>query len=386
MSQDHAAGSSGIYRIPVIGKIRSGTKRLAQKAASNQQLSEIWNRRSHEGMAPREIEEEIRTKTGADGFSVPTNTQHFNCYAADFVGGKQTTDLLMRLFGEDRGEGIKLYQFPAIIPVDSFSLALPHNLRCWGSTGLKFWSETDESGDRFCMARQNPTVDPKSRRARRQFGPRQIVSRGLCSPEDCEEYQAKACNLQGSLVVQIPGLPGSGFVEIPTSSIYTIKGWREALWAAKQACGTFEGRGPTGAPIFWLTKQRKELSRLDDSGRQKKTKHWIPVLEMRAPLAMLEPHPATTPSPAGHVVSLDRYFPIPSTPEEMLASIRKIIAAVGVSRDEWIAIATRKWGAQWNHNKDHLWEQINVLKGIAADGIKGVEAVEDQVSRRLLPF
>src|SRR5699024_6285332 len=151
----------------------------------------------------------------------PRNVPYFTVRRSDFAM-PEVADRIMERYSEDRGEGPRLYRFPVLFPVDSWQAILPHRLQTYTRSGLKYWSKYGRDGERYCMTHGEVSVDKRSRRAHRPFGGRPVVLKpdngGVCNPDKCPEYQSGQCNLTGSLLFVIPGIPGTSAVRLPTNS------------------------------------------------------------------------------------------------------------------------------------------------------------------------
>ena len=96
------------------------------------------------------------------------------------------------MYGEDRGDGTKLYRFPVIFAFNDWMANLPNQMAAWITTGRKFFSEYGNDGTRYCKTYAKIERDPHAQRAKRHFGGRTVIFRqddsipdGVCDPERC---------------------------------------------------------------------------------------------------------------------------------------------------------------------------------------------------------
>ena len=269
--------------LPIGGKIRAGIKVLTKAAAGDQKVKAVYEK----GVADGKPFDDIAKDIAATGFSgtalVPKNVQYFTARRNDFAM-PEVADRIMSMYGEDRGDGVKrLYRFPVVFPVDAWQVVLPHALKCYTASELKFWSEYDQAGTRYCKTRAAVPVDAKSKRAVRLFGGRPIVLReennGLCIPEKCPEYQGKKCNLSGSFLFYMPGVPGTSVIEVPTNSFYAMNAARNQLELVSFTRGGKISGLHNGNPIFWITKKEHDVSHIDNEGKVKKVAQWLIEIE-----------------------------------------------------------------------------------------------------------
>lgn len=357
MTHDSPTGSQSILgetptRASLAGKIRSGIKVLKRAVAENATAAKIYRDGMQAGKTYDAIETEIADKTKITGALVPKNTPYFRVSRADFRKAPELADRIMSMYGEDRGDGVQLYRFPVVFALDNWLENLPHGLKAYGQSGLKFWSEYDAAGKRYCMHYAAADMNPQNKRAARVWGGRNPVVReengGLCDPSRCPEYQSKKCSLSGQLQFYIPGIPGASLIALETTSIYSLKQMQsqmEKIFAIRH--GRLSGT-ERGEAIFYLTKVADEISRLDENGNPTKVKQFLVNLEsmmdmtavmaqremmalpFRAPLAI-----ETKPSEAAPAVVVEDCRPKPAallegeeTPITLRKRLRAEVAAV----------------------------------------------------------
>jgi hypothetical protein len=282
-------------RIPVGGKIRAGIKVLTTKAAQNPTAKAIYDKGVEQGRKFEDIEAEI-AKAVPDlkqGALVPKNVPYFTVRRGDFAM-PEVADMILEQYGEDRDDGVKrLYRFPVIFPIDNWQAVMPHALECYGAAELKFWSQYSSDGSvRLCMTHAPVPTDPIAKRPIRIFGGRKQVTRpendGRCEPEKCKEYQMRQCNLSGSFIFFIPGIPSVNAIELPTNSFYSMNNARQklemiAFMRGGRISGYLEGK-----QTFWITKKLHEVAMIDpESGRPKRVAQWLIELEANIDVARL---------------------------------------------------------------------------------------------------
>jgi Recombination directionality factor-like len=265
-------------RAPTIGKIRPGIKVLKSAARNKPQAVEIYDDLVAKGEPFDAIASVIERRCNIKDPLVPKNVDYFTCRRDDFAN-PDVADEIMRLYGEDRGQGVKLYRFPVLFPFNDWLLNVPNEMASYGAAGRKFFS-IYQDGIRHCKTYQKVEVDPKARRAKRLFGGRVIVSRqdadisdGICNPEACPQYQSQQCRLSANFVFAIPDIKGLGLIELPTNSFYVLKNAYAAMQLMKLS------RGRLAGTRFWLTKREEEVTRLNEIGEPMRVKQMLTTLD-----------------------------------------------------------------------------------------------------------
>lgn len=364
-------------RIPVSGKIRAGIKVLTRKAVEVKGAQEIYDAGVRAGRPFAMIEQELGTKLQLKNPLTPKNVPYFTVRPADF-SVPESADRIMELYAEDRGEGMRLYRFPAIFATDAWLANMPHGLKCYTRSELVYWSDYSAEGSRVCKTRSQPVIDHKAQRARRTFGGRATVLRaerdGRCEPEQCQEYQDKKCTLSGGLLFYVAGVHGSGAVELSTNSFYAMQQFRQQMEMISflrggKLSGTIDGK-----PIFWITKRQDEVAMLDPAtGAPKKVKQWIIHLDAdidmmrvfqaseRAPLLMAGATAAAALEPAiaqpDEKIHTGVIEPKPVTPplsddREKIKTLRRAVADqldfYKIVPSVFAKYACGKWGSDWS--------------------------------------
>ncbi|PZP63452.1 MAG: hypothetical protein DI596_03040 [Azospira oryzae] len=414
MQQEKSIIGETRIRLPISGRIRPGLKALTKKAASNPEAKKIYDEGVEAGLTFEDIERQIEEKTSIKGALAPKNTPFFVVHRHDFVV-PETADRILDLYGEDRGDGVKrLYRFPVVFIADHWLAAIPHALRCFTSSELKYWSEYAKDGRRLCKTYGEVEIDPRSKRAKRVFGGRPVVLRkendGLCDPNDCPEYQARQCNLTGEFLFFIPGIQGAGLISLPTTSFYAMNYARGKLeMVAAMRGGRIAGL-MNGKPFFEIGKRLHEISMLDpETGEPRKVSQWLIELETTLdPVSLMRPgdeheaaallgcaapargsEPAALPAQtAENATAEDAPEDVADapTPREALAEenpanaksgdggfslkdrrklVRDLIRASGLEMDEVVAYANAIYGEGWGKDPERIERVIDELDPIA---------------------
>lgn len=395
-------------RLPVMGVIRSGIKVLTKAAAENKAAVALYDAGVKAQKSFDEIAAELANKCQLAKALVPKNVSYFTARRGDF-GVPEVADMINDTYSTDGPDGRHLYRIPVIFPVDDWRVVIPHALRCWSASELRYWSVYGPDGARYCMTRSSPKIDPKTKRAVRMFGGRDVVMRaengGLCEPQNCPEYQNRACNLSGSFLFYMPAVPGAGCIEIKTNSIYSMQGVKQVLeTVAFLRRGRISGLRDDGKPLFWLTKQQKEIVQLDPAtGQPKRAKQWLIVLEadlsveafllgyQSAPAAGALPdgvpdaaeddeeglrspaieHDAAPPAPAESKEKKEP--PSRNVEAEQVIALREKVAELakhtGIAGDTIKGFADELFQSPWTKNAERLGTIIGLLESPSAIGI-----------------
>jgi len=374
-------------RIPTGGKIRAGIKVLTKTAAALPGVRKLYDDGLASGMSFEQIEQLIRKAYPHVGTPMaPKNVPWFTAHPGDFAN-RAVADRLLDLYGEERADGVRrLYRFPVLFPADQWQVVMPHELVAWGASGRKFWSEYSADGQtRHCMRYAAP-AQTNSRRVVRVFGGRRPELRpdngGLCEPQQCEQYQSKACNLSGAFIFYIPGIASLDAFELHTNSFYALSRAIEkfdtlgALGNGKIS-GFLDQHGAT----FVMTKQLRQVSHINEHGQPERTEHWL--IELEAPIDMgallrgasdrhllergtaaalmlegPEASPATMPPLrqvlAATVAVAEQEAPAerqPADPPDELARIRELARAGGAEPESYLQDVDQRLGQGWRRNR-----------------------------------
>lgn len=274
-------------RPPTIGRIRPGIKVLKSSARENAKAVQLYESMVAAGTAFDEIAKAIESQCRIRDALVPKNVPYFMCRRSDFTD-PDVADEILRLYGEDRGDGMKLYRFPVIFAFNDWMANLPNQMAAWGTTGRKYFSEYGNDGTRYCKTYAKIERDPHAQRAKRHFGGRTVIFRqddsipdGVCDPERCPQYQARQCNLSASFIFAVPDIKGLGLIELPTNSIYVL----QKAYAAMQT--VLLARGRLTGTRFMLSKREFDITRINEAGEPVRQKHMLTVLDADIDIAAL---------------------------------------------------------------------------------------------------
>ncbi len=267
-------------RPPTIGRIRPGIKVLKQSIArDNERAAKIYREMVEAGDSFETIAKTLESQCRIRDALVPKNVPYFTCRRSDFTN-PDVADEILRLYGEDRGDGVKLYRFPALFAFNDWMQNLPNQMAAWGTTGRKFFSEYGSDGTRYCKTYEKVERDPRAQRGKRHFGGRVVIFRqddwipdGICDPEQCPQYQSRQCNLSAGFIFAVPDIKGLGLIELPTNSIYVL----QKAYAAMQT--VLLARGKLTGTRFWISKREFDITRINESGEPVRQKQMLTVLD-----------------------------------------------------------------------------------------------------------
>jgi hypothetical protein len=276
----HSSGTvAASRRLPVAGKLRPGVKVLTKAAAGNPALVTLYNEGVAAGASFDDIATAISKVKGAPTYPLtPRNVPWFTARQGDFATPGAATKLL-DLYGEVRhGDPERhIYTLPIIFPSDDLDLVFREQFEAWKASELHRWSEPDpETGVLQCMKRVEVAPDKS---ARRRWGGRPTDAERPCDPNDCVLFGKGECKHVASLAFWVPGVTGTGVIELTFTSIYASIGIPETLEMVRAGLGRISGLH-NGRPIFWLSKGRDRVSRMNwETGKPEKTEQWIIRLE-----------------------------------------------------------------------------------------------------------
>lgn len=394
-------------RIPTGGKIRPGIMVLTRKAAEQSEAKAIYAQGVAEGRSFEAIEKALaQALPQLKSPLVPRNVPWFTVRGADFPNPEIAREIL-DTYGEDRGQGHRLYRFPVVFPSDHWQTVMPHELAAWSTHEKRFWSQYSPDGLlRHCMRHAPVPVDDTGRRTIRIFGGRKTMPRdengGICNPDSCPEYQARQCNLTGRFLFFIPGIRSISALELPTTSFYAMSAAIQRFQAIAQMRGGrisgFLGRDRT---TFFLTKVLKEVPHIDEHGRAVRVPQWI--IELEAPVdvtALLRDHEdeetaiqqarlATQVVESSHTAAdavdapaeSDAVAQRPGRPT--LEQLLERAQAMGVPRERYAAYADRRWGRGWRinpHGRGRAWDELDRYRNDPAGYLDKIEAELNQMA------
>lgn len=376
----------GPARIPTGGKIRAGIKVLTRKAAEHPRAQALYEQGVAAGQSFDQIERAIVEALPQIKMPlVPRNVAWFTVRPQDFCN-PEIARQIVETYGEERGEGLKLYRFPVVFPSDHWQTVMPHELAAWGAHDKRYWSQYSADGrQRHCMCHAPVPTDDTGRRTIRIYGGRKAVQReangGLCEPEACAEYQQRQCNLSGRFLFFIPGIRSITAFELHTNSFYAMN----AAIQKFETVGFLRGGRISGfldrqGTSFFITKRLMEVAHIDEQGRAVRVPQWIIDLEapvdvtallrdreddeaavVQAQLAtqILEGDMVPTPAPvqaADPTTSAAVREGEPSL-ERLLAQVRER----GIDSARYQAYADRRWGSGWKvnpHGRRRAWAEL----------------------------
>lgn len=297
---DHAPRSlveERVIRPPTIGKIRPGIKVLTRAHQANDKAVKLYHDMVAAGESFEAIGKVLETSLKLRNALVPKNVPYFVCRRSDFAN-PDTADEILKLYGEDRGQGRKLYRFPVIFAFDDWLRNVPNQMAAYTSSGRQYFPSmtATESAIASCTRQSSATLAHK--RVRRSFGGRLVVHRqdndipdGVCDPHLCPQYQDRKCNLTATFVFAIHEVKGLGLIELPTNSIYVLQKAYSAMQTVSLARGRLTGTR------FWMSKKEFEITRIDDNGQPVRQKQMLTVLDADIDLGALldgaeQAHPA----------------------------------------------------------------------------------------------
>ncbi|MGU7775691.1 recombination directionality factor [Burkholderia sp. MR1-5-21] len=266
-------------RPPVIGRIRPGIKALTSKARGNAEAVRLYETMVAAGDSFETIGKAIESRCQLRNALAPKNVDYFTCRRSDF-NNPDVADEILKLYGEDRGQGLRLYRFPVLFAFNDWMQNLPNEMAAWGGTGRKFFSQYGPDGIRYCKTYAKVERDPRAQRAVRHFGGRDVIFRqdeaitdGICDPEQCPQYQSRQCNLSAHFVFAIPDIKGLGLIELPTNSIYVLQKAYAAMQTVQLARGKLTGTR------FWISKREFDITRINENGEAVRQPQLLTVLD-----------------------------------------------------------------------------------------------------------
>lgn len=410
----------GCPRIPTAGKIRAGIKVLTHKAEAQPKARELYAQGIAAGQSFDQIERAIVAAVPALKHPlVPRNVPWFTVRGQDFPNPVLAQQIL-DTYGENRGEGRRLYRFPVVFPSDQWQMVMPHELAAWSTHEKRYWSEYAPDGrTRMCMCHAPVPMLPSGKRAVRLFGGRKTVPRpengGRCDPESCAEYQARQCNLTGRFVFFIPGIRSISAFELQTNSFYAMNAAIQKFETiAFMRGGRISGFLDRDRTPFYLSKRLMEVAHIDEQGQAVRVPQWI--IELEAPVdltALLRENdddavlvqaevatqvlagtapPAVAEVPATAVADGGQQpaARAPSTETMTVAddgelpghaSVVAKAQGYGIDPERFEAYARRRWGAGWMVNprgRRRVWDE---LERYCNDPIGFADKVETELAR-----
>lgn len=276
--------------IPIGGTIRAGIKVLTRAAAGNPEIVRLYNAGVAAGISFDDIQKQIRKAAPNITYPLtPKNVDYFTVRAGDFPN-PETARQILEMYGEDRGDGLRLYRFPVIFAADAWQSAMPHNLACYAGNERRYWSEYGPNGERQCHSKPPAKEQSNGKRVVRHFGPREIALRqenkGVCDPESCQEYQTRQCNLSGRFIFYIPGIKSISAIQLPTRSFHAMDSAIKIFGAITHMRGGVSGFLDNNRTPFYITKKQRDTNFIDDEGHTVTAPQWI--IDLEAPVDVAE--------------------------------------------------------------------------------------------------
>jgi hypothetical protein len=368
----HAAGALlSPARLPVLGKVRAGIKELTAAAAKVPGAAKIYSDGIAAGASFDEIATALKGVKGIPNYPLrPVNPAYFSARQGDFsVSGAAAK--LLELYGEVRqgDPPRRLYALPVVFPTDGLDLVFREAFEAWRATELVRWSENGQ-----CMRRMEAAPDASKRR---RWGGRPIEAVGPCNPNACDLFAAGDCKHVGALYFWVPGITGVGTIELSFTSVYASLGIAETIEMVRAGLGRISGL-LNGKPIFWLTKSRERISRMNwETGKPEKSEHWIIKLEA-AGIDMIEVMSGSTqralPAPdAANVPVLEEpapptYADEPPRTQSADPRIRELRSQLIALRDtlEWDNDELAEWVDGQGYTAEHPTQDAVCLSDMVA--------------------
>jgi len=266
------------------GIIRPGVRRLTRAALEHpraKEIEEIFLRADRGEMRFEEAQKMIEKRTGLANSMHPSNAPYFSVFATDFTVPEHAK-MILEKYGEDRGDGKRLYRFPIVFQTSDIDRIMPGGFR--RSKGEpEYFSTQGQDGVRYCTYYEHVTPEQiQAQRRQRviQVRPEPKI-RGQCDPGKCTEFADGSCRFVGELSFYIPGIPAGGLMKLTTGSEYACEEMYMELARIKEALGTIPQVHPflPGEPTFMITKKLQPRTYYDQrSGERKRTENWVPIL------------------------------------------------------------------------------------------------------------
>jgi len=267
-------------RIRASGRIRTGIMVPNKAFKADQRVMDLYLKGVRKGVKFNELNFHIKNQLQLNKLPlVPKNVSFFTIRRPDFSNPAHAEHIL-ECHGDESG---KIFRLPVRFPMDQWLSVLPHELSVFHGRNKLYWSDYTTEGARVCMQKSQAHVDPKSRRVHRSFSGRPVEVRCNCDPDRCVEYQNEECSLGGNLLFYVPGVPS--LLQMHTGSFNGLDQMRTEMEIVAGIFQRYTGAPHLsglidGAPFFHLSKSQINTNPVDrDTGRDQRTKQWIPVLE-----------------------------------------------------------------------------------------------------------
>jgi len=182
-----------------------------------------------------EAQKMIEKRTGLANSMHPSNAPYFSVFATDFTVPEHAK-MILEKYGEDRGDGKRLYRFPIVFQTSDIDRIMPGGFR--RSKGEpEYFSTQGQDGVRYCTYYEHVTPEQiQAQRRQRviQVRPEPKI-RGQCDPGKCTEFADGSCRFVGELSFYIPGIPAGGLMKLTTGSEYACEEMYMELARIKEA-------------------------------------------------------------------------------------------------------------------------------------------------------
>lgn len=268
------------YLLPKAGVIRPGIMIL--KAGCTLQDEKVYKDMTAKCTPWDDINKALGLDAKQKSKLTPANVDYFTVNSGDCLNPENAA-IIKKLYADKDG---KIRRIPVWFPVNEWWKIIPHSLRCWGQSTIKFMSDIKITGnvvENICRFPLN--AEP----GKRIFGGRPWGTRP-CSPDECKEYQAGECKFGGMVQFYIPAAKGVGIWIIPTTSWYSLIAIKSVLQDVSRITGgrlarLFDG---DGKPVFQLTKTEEIVSAIDTkTGKPTQRKQYLIYLDMTVDMTEL---------------------------------------------------------------------------------------------------
>jgi hypothetical protein len=260
------------FNMPRAGIIRPGIMRL--KKGTSAQDEATYKQMVETGQTWDDMDKRLGKDSHGKSKLTPQNIDYFSIRPRD-CSDPRNVELITKLYGDKDG---KLRSIPVWFPVNEWWNIIPHSLRCFGQSGIKFKSAFKSSNGGVIRVCEYPL---NALAGRRVFGGRQWGERP-CDPNTCPEYQRSECKFGGTIQFYIPGVKGMGIWVLPTTSWYSLVRIKSALEAvANMTSGRVARLFVGGTTPFILRKVFDEISTIDTkTGQPVRRSQWLITLDI----------------------------------------------------------------------------------------------------------
>ena len=268
------------------GVIRTGIKLPTKATRENQRAMELYQR----GIAAHEkfdtIEKNIQEACKIKYPLAPNNPAFFYVNRENFRN-PAAADEIIEKYGEDRGDGKgrQVYKFPITPCSDIPTKFLSMRFNAYkGLDGKSYHSEY--VGDRLmCMTLPDIVADGDDKAKRMRKMPRKPITVRECDPDNCAHFGNRKCKQLIEFKCYIPGTT-AGLISFSTSSEYAGKGIFLEFKEIVETLG-FIPRLFNGEPVFYIAKELRQTSYVNDNGELVTGMQWTATLIKNIDMAKL---------------------------------------------------------------------------------------------------